>query len=475
MLHPTPKKVKSILSHFKRSTKGNIAVISALVVSLLAVGVGSAVDVSKAHKRRALMQSVADVASLAGAQGTTNPDIRRLGQASYEYYADNNPDLGMTGFNIRSTSTRGVRQAVVNIQGESSTTFLGIIGIDTIPINVTSTSNREVTPIEISLVLDVSFSMRGNKIARLRVAAEEFIETIIGDSNSSPVISFNIIPFAGNVNIGSTLAETIMVPPSRARLDPSDTAYANAITNNNRLASRGFRFSDGMNCIETVPADYRDTGRFPPDSRSQLPRFVIPQSNLTYCPEDDSSTLFNINRKNVLIDKIRTMSLAHGTAMDVGTLWGLKALSPNYGGLLGGDIPNRPRGFRSNVVKVMVVMTDGQITRQRRPLEHSNPNSKNGNLAASPGLGTVYDQGTDSTTRDLGTATGRFNTACDLAKANNVQVYTIGYNIPTSSFPERILQDCASSSANYHAASTTNISSVFSAIAASLRTIRIAT
>lgn len=459
------------VKRFKKNTHGNVAVITGIFLSILVVAAGGTIDISQAYKHRTKMQDVVDSAALAAISGNNKREIRRLANESFEIYnLDNIDDLSVTDFKVRPVSNTTLRRATINLSADMDTQFLGIIGMPQLPISVSSMTEKRIIPVEISLVLDVSISMNGVKIDNLRDAAVDFIEQVIGTQATSDTVTINIIPFAGGVNLGS-FTDRLIPPLSAPNLDPSDVDYRNAVPNNSLLATSRFRFTDGTNCVELDATDL-DTRRIQPHSRSQIPKFTQPTTGFPLCPEDESSVIFNSNQKQVLTDKIQTMTLSHGTGMEIGALWGLKALSPSHRNIIGGDIASRPSGFNSNIMKVMIVMTDGNITSQSRTRA---PNDPNRLIASSvnPGAVQAYDAGTNPTSRSDDTAIGRFNQVCDLAKDNNVEVYTIGYSIPVGSLAEDILLECATDPSQFLRAGTNDIRATFQAIAASLAQPRI--
>lgn len=452
---------------FKKDTQGNIALMTGILISILFIGAGGTIDISRAYQYHARMQDVADTSALAAISGNTKLDMRRLAQESFELHIlDDIDDLSVTDFKVRPVSNPTVRRATINVSADMDTDFLGIIGIKQIPISVSSMTEKRILPVEISLVLDVSASMRGQKLANLRDAATDFIEQVIGDQATSNTVSINIIPFGGGVNLGTNFAERLIPSLSTANLDPSNVDYTRAVMNNNVLATSRFRFTDGTNCVELDASDL-DTKRIQQNSRSQIPSFIHGKTGFPTCPTDESSVIFNSNQKQKLIDKIQTMTLSHGTGMDIGALWGLKALSPSHRNIIGGDIASRPSGFNSNIMKVMVIMTDGNITGQGRSREPNNPDRLTA-TPSNPGSIRTYEAGTNPNSRGDATAIGRFNQVCDLAKANNIDVYTIGYSISSGSLAEDLLLDCAGDPNNFLLVGVNDVKAAFRSIAAAL-------
>jgi hypothetical protein len=62
---------------------------------------------------------------------------------------------------------------------------------------------------------------------------------------------------------------------------------------------------------------------------------------------------------------------------------------------------------------------------------------------------------------------------CGATKAEDVVVYTIGFEVPSSGRAERALSDCASSRNHYYRASSTDISAAFSSIASNVKNLRL--
>jgi len=460
------------LKKFYSDLSGNISITFAICITVLLVAMGGAVDFANAFSNKSKFQDIADATALAAVKGDNVSQMKKIGKAYIEQYNRNKTDrFVLTKDKINARLNGGKKTVTVELQGKPETYFLHLIGMDNIPFKASSTVTEAETDIEISLVLDISFSMTGNKIANLRTAANEFIDKMIGSGGTSSTTSISIIPFGGNVNIGASLAEKLMASNVSADFDPDDYDYRQSVLNPETLATSNYRFTDGMNCIETSIVDY-DTGIIPDHSRSQLPRFVNRNSMLPICPEDVSAILFNSNNKNALKRKINTMQISHGTAMDAGALWGLKALSPSHRGVVGGSFSDRPYDFDGSSQKVLVIMSDGNITGQGRPREPNNPNRLSGGTA-NPGNMPTYDAGTTGSASGDNDGVGRFKKVCDIAAQQNIDVYTVGYNISSGEIADTLLSECVTSSRNYFFVENADINKAFETIASSLSELRI--
>ena len=128
----------------------------------------------------------------------------------------------------------------------------------------------------------------------------------------------------------------------------------------------------------------------------------------------------------------------------------------------------RPAAYSDETaVKYIILMTDGQITEQRRPVDAmhlENPTVEFGN---------GYTGGTTQIT-NAGTNVQSFFAQCDLAKGQSprpVIVYTIAFEAPGT--PEQQMRECASSPSHFFAADGNTIDDVFEAIARQITTLRL--
>lgn len=445
------------------------AIFSVLLITLA----GGAIDISTAYANKSRFQDLSDRVALAAAKGSDISEMKDLGEAMLQEYIDRDPHmLTVTDFEIKPTLVDGVKTVVVNLAAKPDTHFLHIIGMDMLPIKASSTASEQRSNVEVSLVLDISFSMAGTKVKNLKTASNEFVDAMIGPENTSDTTSITIVPFGGNVNLGTDLAEKFMPTLSQANKDPSDNDYRNAVSaGSSNLASKLYRFSDGTNCVETTFADY-NTDMIAENSRSQLPSFVHKNTGLSICPDDASSVLFNSNNKATLKNKIKGLVLSHGTGMDAGALWGLKSLSPSFRGYIGGNFTDRPHDYSGKSEKVLVIMTDGNITGQGRTKK---PNSiarlKKG--GQNPGNQKLYLPGTWQSSSSDDNAVGRFKKTCEIAKTNDIEIYTIGYKIKKGEIADKLLNECATSPSNYFFVEKNDIKSAFEKIAADITDLHI--
>lgn len=216
-----PRQLKTDLNRFRRDEDGGLIVFSLMVlISMLVLG-GMAVDFMRQENQRVVLQGVADrsVLSAASLQQTIN------GQELVEdYFLKSGVSSTLSEDPIYEDGGNSKRVSVV-AQQELDTFFLRLIGIDTLSSTATANAIEATGKVEISLVIDVSASMRsggtngriqnneesirtGGKIADLRTAAIGFSRAVL-DPVYEGQISLNIIPYGGHVNPGPEMFEIL--------------------------------------------------------------------------------------------------------------------------------------------------------------------------------------------------------------------------------------------------------------------------
>ena len=175
-------RLAKLISHFGRSNNANVAVIFALACIPILTAVGCAVDYSLAVRMRSKMQAAADAASV-GSIGQSSPGYAAAqlmtGNGSIAAGVTDATNIFMgnlcgprpggcsnvTGYSnltVTPTVTKSgsTLTSVVTFTAQVPTTFLKVIGFQTLPISSTSSSSAAMsTYLDFYLMLDVSGSM----------------------------------------------------------------------------------------------------------------------------------------------------------------------------------------------------------------------------------------------------------------------------------------------------------------------------
>ena len=450
-----------ILRDFLADRGGNVAIISAFaIIPLLAIA-GGATDIARHEAYRVQLQDGVDRAVLASASLAQ----KRTVEETVNDYLDTLGFVDEVTVNYTTQKTLNSKQVTVTASYPMTTGFLPLIGINTIMVTASATAVEKAQNIEISLILDISGSMREGKptkIGLLRPAAKNFIDALV-TADTASYTSLSIVPFAGSVNPSAVVMDGLGVP----------------------------RQHSYSSCVEFVNADY-GVGLVPFNQRTQLPHFTYYNNTTPYsgnnasgvaytglkwswCPEERTSITYLSNNATTLKAKIDDLEMHDGTGTAIAMNWGMMLLDPAGKPLVAvaaanGKVPaafaNRPSPFNDgNTLKFIVLMTDGEISAQYRPKQYAYPRSCNAATsdASSGSCATVP--------LSAGDALSRMNAVCNRAKSNGVTVFTIGFQVNDTSKAQ--MSACASSPSHFYDVSGLDINTAFQSIATSIQKIRL--
>ena len=432
----------TILQRFFRDRRGNVAVIVALLILPMLVLAGGATDIARYEAHRVQLQDGVDRAALAAASLSQTKSV----QSTVNSYMKSISFIGDVDLDYDSVISINARKVTVTASYPMQTGFLPLIGISELNIVVSATAEDRRPNIEISLMLDISGSMRWGtptRLSLLRPAAKEFIDTILTPA-SAPTTSISIVPYAGSVNPGSAVFNGLGVP----------------------------RKHNYSSCVEFANNDY-GVGMIPLNQRTQVPHFTNshdgvnePGLEWSWCPYEATSITYLSNNAATLKAKIDGMRMHDGTGTAIAMNWGMLLLEPSAqpfiaqaagAGIVPMQFANRPAAFNNGgTVKVIVLMTDGIISQQLRPHTYNYPRN--------PAVNNYEMQSSQN-------AAQKMQTVCDRAKANNVIVYTIGFQLEDEGKVQ--MRNCASSAGHYYDVVGLDIASAFRAVANSIQKVKL--
>lgn len=179
---------------------GNVTIFSVLMLVLILTITGASVDIMRLEATRVQMQATMDRAVLAAADLDQMQDPSDV-VTDYVAKAGLGPYLG----NVSITDDANERLVDASAATQMDTLFLHMAGFDMLEAAARSVAEESISNVEISLVLDISGSMRFNsRMDRLRPAAKNFLEKVMV-SNDQGVTTLNLVPFSGHVNPGGEL------------------------------------------------------------------------------------------------------------------------------------------------------------------------------------------------------------------------------------------------------------------------------
>jgi len=148
-----------------------------------------------------------------------------------------------------------------------------------------------------------------------------------------------------------------------------------------------------------------------------------------------------------------------------------KHLSHPSRGLVPPQFANRPAAWEDpETKKIIVLMTDGDITQQERPRIAQQARDTDYIISRSI-------NGTDNRGPFVDTATnvGRFEAICTLANqpARSVDVYTVAFEVQPNSAADRQMRNCASDPSMFFRTSGAELIDVFAGIAERITDLRL--
>jgi Flp pilus assembly protein TadG len=363
-----PSALRARIAKTCRDEDGNIAMFSVMLFTLMVMVGGLAVDLMRVEQKRANLQQTLDRCTLAATplRQSLDPEtvcrdyLSKAGLATYPV-------------NIEVTQADGERTVLATALGTQDNFFAPLLGLNTFPVPATSTATQSVTDIEIVLVLDVSGSMSGTKLASLKTAATQFIDAVTANNQDNRV-SIGIVPYNAQVNMPDYLmskynavgpvavanANCLEIPaamfgvpgispttaiPRSVYADTSSgttggTTYTAFGATGNGGGNNAFQFCNARNGNATTGA--------------------LTQ-NLIMPPTSDA---------NALKARINALYAGGNTSITLGMKWGLNLVDPGTRpvfaqlvseGFMENRLSTRPLDYDDeDVMKVIVLMTDGE-------------------------------------------------------------------------------------------------------------------
>ncbi len=336
---------------FVRDEDGSMVLFGLyLFMAILLIG-GISVDVMRSEFSRLRLQNTVDTAILAAADLDQRLDPVAVVKDHFE-----KAGLGEYLGDIEVVSSINSRTVTASSSVDVNTMFINALGVPSLRAAASGTAREDISDIEISLVLDVSGSMgNGTRLSEMKSAATSFVNTVLSDDRPGGVageVSISIVPYSTQVNVGQAVANAL---PLAFRQDLSHC-----------VDFEGDDFS-----TTALPATIRNqTGHFDPWSRTSPPRQPVCRNEASFRARAISED------RDALLAQISALSPDGNTSTDLGLKWGIAMLDPSFRpvtaalvntGEVAATFADRPYDYgRTNSMKVLVVMTDGENTDQYR-------------------------------------------------------------------------------------------------------------
>ncbi len=367
------------LQSFARDDDGFMSILALFLIMMVFTVAGFAVDIMRYDRERVKLQYALDRAVLAAAdldQELCPREVVRdyLSKEGLDQYLVGEIKVTPETCGDNAVQLQGKRKVEASAEMNIGTHFMKWSGVDTLASTATSIAEESIGNVEISLVLDVSGSMRGTRLYNLKNAAKDFIDEMVEKSEDGR-LSISIIPYSEQVSVPDYL------------MDELNTIGANEVANcidfqASDFTTTNFNYYDirdnGGNIIRAgdyIPQTlhFRDNGRS--DYRFDDDLVRSETCRLETATDQREMTIIQ-NDPDILKDQIENLVASGWTSIDVGLKWGLTLLDDSVQPLIaqvapGSEIPNafadRPApNNTTETLKVLVLMTDGENTYQHK-------------------------------------------------------------------------------------------------------------
>ncbi len=447
---------------FIKNTCGGTAVTFAIVTLMLAVVGGSGIDFYRMQQQKAVLQSVADAAVMAGAIRADAGDDTGAVQVTVKTYVQSNFDTryAVTS-SITTTVDSSTGQVATLVDSKISTTFMKMIGISNMNLEVKAAATYGGSSLEVALAMDVTGSMDGAKLAAAKTAAKNLATTLFtvpGTTQTNSKVKIGLVPFARYVNIGTSYRgqSWLSVPndsstttnqcwqedvggycaatkPVSTTCYNDGTPYACSWDECTNWVSGTIKNVCGP--VTTTSTWYGCVGsrNYPADLQAEASAASpIPGLMDVGC----NTQLLRLTKDQATVNAaIDGLSAWDETYIAPGMLWAWRVLSSKAPFADGSSDPVKTR-------KAIILMTDGFNT-----------------VSAS------YPGHWGSDTTDSNSVLAK---TCANAKADGIAVYTVAFQVSDATI-KSILTNCASKAGNfYDSADTSQLLDAFKQIAAQL-------
>jgi Flp pilus assembly protein TadG len=244
------RRIVRALDGFARERRGNVAMMWALMCSVLIGLAGITVDFTRAQAIRTQMQNAIDGAALV-AERTSNLSMAERTAAARAFFEAELGDLSNgASFSVVQLADGGHR---VEANIRMPLTLASIVQNGGWNVHVAAEAQASASPpIELALVLDNTGSMR-NDMQTLRDAAEDLTEMLLGIDGDTVHVA--LVPFVAQVNIGNDQAHRVWMdtagqaPYNGELLEDRSIAFRSRVTNS---SSANYTGSE-CEAISTLP------------------------------------------------------------------------------------------------------------------------------------------------------------------------------------------------------------------------------
>jgi len=439
--------INRAIGNFAGDSRGNFAVVFGIAASVLALAVGFAVDTAQLMNAKSALREAVDSAVTSTARSITLGDISEQDAPKMvKAFLTANSTGGILSYDQIVLDRLTIDRTAKTVEAAAYvdvSLYFPLFGMEktrrVADVGAALYSDKQI---EVAMMLDITGSMKGQKIEDLKTAAENAVKALLKSNKDAdkPRVRVAIVPYAEAVNTGK-LADTVFVeqkggpdlPPAiDAPLLVSAATRPDKCATERKMQDGSADFSDDApDSIRTVRRNNRDerySAKINRDDRISVVRDKWGTVIGTKCPAAELVALTADQQK--LLDTIDDFEADGVTAGGIAAQWGYYMLSPKWRQTISdAGAGSGPADFNaSKVGKVAILMTDGAFNTAFAGVPVSNDRNNQ----------PQNDQGDKSRSYA--------ESICANMKKDGIAVFTIGFALPSleSSQARAVLKDCAS-------------------------------
>ncbi len=462
---------------FAKQEEGSVTIFACFMIFCMVMIGGIGVDMMRHEMERTRIQAVADRAVLAAADLDQTLDPESVVR---DYFAKS----GMADYVSKVTVDEGINFRTVTVDASTTmnTQFMDYLGTNTLTVPALSTAEEKVEKVEISMVLDISGSMReNNKMPNLHAAAGAFLDAVLTPANRD-LISVSVIPYTAQVNAGADIFSRMKVTRQHEWSSCVDFADSDFLTTSIRYGNSGPSYTH----MQHFDAGYSWNGRNNGEDNIDNPG----------CPKRgfEEITVFSQD-KAALKAQINQFEPRANTAIHLGMKWGVAMLDPAWRSFnqvlptrtgLDPVFRDRPADFppadnpsSSDTLKTIILMTDGEnVTTQRIDNRYYANYNHRLHWSNYP-LNWYLDRYVRSRDHWMwkynkyspSQADALLSSVCSAAKDKKIVIWSIGFEV--TDHGANVMRNCASSPSHFFRVEGIEITEAFEAIARQINQLRL--
>src|SRR5271166_5429315 len=346
---------------FFQDPSGTVAPLFGLALIPIIMGVGAAVDYSRAGSTLTAMQAAGDATALMLAKTASSQNADQLGQSATTYFATNFNRPQTQNLHVTATYGQGTSGFTVTVAASAdvNTVFMGLIGFSQLPLSSTSTVNWNNSKLRVALVLDNTGSMsQYGKMTALQTASHNLLTQLKNAAQHDGDVYVSVIPFAKDVNVDPANYQQSWIEwsgssdtwdenngtcsKSSHHTKSSCTSHSGTWTPKNHNTWTG--------CVMDRDQNY-DTTNTAPGTGSTL----FPAEQYSYCPVPLLGLSYDWTALNAKID---AMTPNGGTNQAIGLAWGWQSLTNSPL-----TVPAMDPNYQYK--QIVILLTDGLNTQDR--------------------------------------------------------------------------------------------------------------